>query len=116
MATISVNKELIRLRDLSSVFSRSAFVDVLNYNDYSHFNWLLSKYNTINCVTYFDLLKKSYSLISRYYRCEYVYKNELIKLLLKEYGTKILSILVNLRLAILLLTWLFLMVKVKSLK
>ena len=88
MATISTNKELIRLRDLSSAFSRSAFIDVLNFNDYSHFNWLASKYDLLKCATYSDLLKKTYSLISKYYRCEYVYKNELIKLLLKEYGTK----------------------------
>lgn len=88
MAATNVNKELIRLRDLSSAFSRTAFVDVLNYSDYSHFNWLASKYDTLKCATYFELLKKSYSLISKYYRCEYVYKNELIKLLLNKYGTK----------------------------
>ncbi|MDD4822002.1 MAG: sce7726 family protein [Bacteroidales bacterium] len=88
MATMNVNKELIRLRDLSSAFSRNAFVDVLNYNDYSHFDWLSSKYDTLKCSTYFELLKKAYSLISKHYRCEYVYKNELIKLLLNEYGTK----------------------------
>lgn len=88
MATTSVNKNLIKLRDLSSAFSRSTFVDILNYNDYSHLNWLSSKYNTLKCKTYFDLLRKSYSLISKYYRCEYVYKNELIKLLLEKYGTK----------------------------
>ena len=88
MATISANKELIRLRDLSSAFSRSAFIDVLNYNDYSHFNWLVSRYELLKCTTYSDLLKKSYSVISKYYRCEYVYKNELIKLLLKKYGTR----------------------------
>ncbi len=76
------------MRELSSVFSRKAFVDVLDYNDYSHFNWLSSRYETLKCSTYFDLLKRSYSLISKHYRCEYVYKNELIKLLLREYGTK----------------------------
>ena len=76
MVTTSVNKEWVKLKDLSSAFSRSAFVDVLNYNDYSHFNWLASKYDTLKCTTYFELLKKSYSLISKYYRCEYVYKNE----------------------------------------
>ncbi len=43
MVTTSVNKEWVKLKDLSSAFSRSAFVDVLNYNDYSHFNWLASK-------------------------------------------------------------------------
>lgn len=88
MAITNVNKELIRLRDFSSAFSRSAFVDILNYSDYSHFNWLASKYDTLKCATYFELLKKSYSLISKHYRCEYVYKNELIKHLLHEYGTR----------------------------
>ena len=88
MAATYANKKLIRLKDLSSAFSRSAFVDVLNYKDYSHFNWLLSRYDDLNCSTYYELLKKSYSLISRYYRCEYVYKNELIKLLLQKYGTR----------------------------
>ena len=48
MAATSINKDMIRLRDLSSVFSRSAFTYVLNYNDYSHFNWLSSKYDTLN--------------------------------------------------------------------
>lgn len=88
MAMINANEELIRLRDFSSAFSRSAFIDVLNFNDYSHFNWLVSKYDILRCATYSDLLKKSYSVISKYYRCEYVYKNELIKLLLKKYGTR----------------------------
>lgn len=88
MTMINANEELIRLRDFSSAFSRSAFIDVLNFNDYSHFNWLVSKYDILRCATYSDLLKKSYSVISKYYRCEYVYKNELIKLLLKKYGTR----------------------------
>lgn len=51
MVTTSVNKELIKLRNLSSAFSRNAFVDVLNYNAYSHFNWLASKYDTLKCTT-----------------------------------------------------------------
>lgn len=88
MTATSVDKELIRLRDLSSAFSRNTFVDVLNYSDYSHLNWLASRYDTIQCATYFELIKKSYSLISKYYRCEYVYKNELIKLLFNKYGTR----------------------------
>ena len=56
MITTSVNKELIKLRNLSSAFSRNAFVDVLNYNAYSHFNWLASKYDTLKCTTYFESL------------------------------------------------------------
>lgn len=90
MPNLNTNKriDLIKLRDISSAFSRRAFTDILNYNDYSHFNWLLTQNRTIKCSTYFELLEKSYSLISKYYKCEYVYKNELIKLLLKKYGTK----------------------------
>lgn len=88
MVMINANEELVKLRDFSSAFSRSAFIDVLKFNDYSHFNWLVSKYDILRCATYSDLLKKSYSVISKYYRCEYVYKNELIKLLLKKYGTR----------------------------
>lgn len=88
MAMINANGDLIRLREFSSAFSRGAFMDVLSFNDYSHFNWLASNYDLLRCATYSDLLKKSYSIISKHYRCEYVYKNELIKLLLRKYGTK----------------------------
>ena len=105
MVTTSVNKEWVKLKDLSSAFSRSAFVDVLNYNDYSHFNWLASKYDTLKCTTYFELLKKSYSLISKYYRCEYVYKNELIKLLLKNMAQETRFISANSESGTLLLIW-----------
>ena len=58
MVTTSVNKEWVKLKDLSSAFSRSAFVDVLNYNDYSHFNWLASKYDTLKCTTDFSMYIK----------------------------------------------------------
>lgn len=87
MATMIINSDTIRLRDLSSAFSRRAFVDVLEFNDYSHFNWLISKYR-LGCTTYLEMLRKSYSQISKSYRSEYVYKNELIKLLLEKYGTR----------------------------
>lgn len=85
---MNADYDMIKLRDFSSVFSRSAFVDVLNFNDYSHFDWIVSQYNSLKCSTYLDLINKVYSHISRDYRCEYVYKNELIKHLLKEYGAK----------------------------
>lgn len=87
MTTTKANMELMRFRDFSSAFSRKAFVDVLNYNDYSHFNWLVMRYSTLKCVTYMEFINKSYSIIASRYRCEYVYKNELIKLLLKKYRT-----------------------------
>lgn len=88
MTSIIANKDFIQSRDFSSAFSRKAFTDVLNYNDYSHFNWLISKYEELEYPTYFDLLEHLYAYISKNYRCEYVYKNELIKHLLNNYGTK----------------------------
>lgn len=90
MNSILINtqdKELIMLRDISSAFSRSAFTDILNFNDYSHLEWLTSNYSFHKITTYNELLKNFYSIISKKYRCEYVYKNELIKKLLYLYGS-----------------------------
>lgn len=88
MLPIDSYQDMIRLRDYSSAFSRNAFVDILNFDDYSKFDWLISQYDFCKCITYSDLLKKIYDRIRREYRCEYVYKNELIRLLLKKYGTR----------------------------
>lgn len=88
MDAINTDMKLIQSRDFSSAFSRSAFIDVLNYNDYSHFNWLISKHKKLKSSTYFDLLTNLYDYMSNNYRCEYVYKNELIKYLLNKYETK----------------------------
>lgn len=74
------------LRDFSSAFMRSAFTNVLNFNDYTLYDWLISEYTT-KATTYFGFLKYVYSILSRNYRCEYVYKNELIKSLLTIFGS-----------------------------
>ena len=80
-------RERNRLRDCANAFSRSAFTDVLSYDDYSFFNWLYSLYN-FKCDTYLGLVKRVYSIIANSYRCEYVYKNELLARLLKKYGVR----------------------------
>ena len=80
-----------RLRSYSSVFTRKVFSDIINYNDFSHLNWLYSTYDQYQkgIESYFDYLLYLYKYIARFYRCEYVYKNEIInQLLLKKYGTK----------------------------
>ncbi len=87
----SENTKIERLRNYSSVFSRSVFTDIIKYNDFSRLNSLFSKYNVSlkSTKTYADYLKYLYRNIKKGYRCEYVYKNELInQLLLKKYGTK----------------------------
>ena len=85
MRTFGNDIEEIRLRDCSTAFSRSVFTDVLLYDDFSHLDWLYSRYG-FRCKTYFDLIKRVYSSIAEKYRCEYVFKNELIGLLLNRYG------------------------------
>jgi hypothetical protein len=81
-----------RLRSYSSIFSRSVFSDIMEYDDYSRLNILFNRYDSNKNhkeQTYFDYIKYMYRTIVKGYRCEYVYKNEIIsKLLLKEYGTK----------------------------
>lgn len=80
-----------RLRSYSSVFSRSAFSDIANFSDFSHFDWLISQYKEPlkDDASYMDYLSFMYAALSKSYRCEYVFKNEIInQLLLKNYGTK----------------------------
>lgn len=90
MMEISINEhdEMTKLRDISSAFSRSAFTDILYFDDYSKLDWIYSKYKHFDCSTYSDFLRYIYINICKKYRCEYVYKNELIKLLQKKYGTR----------------------------
>ena len=78
------------LRSLSSAFTRSTFCDIIQYNDYSYLDCLIERYNIKprGDNSYFNHLKAIYSKMAKEYRCEYVYKNELIHELIKKYGTK----------------------------
>lgn len=91
MNRIAPYEPLERLRSYSSVFTRKVFFDILVYHDFSHLNWLYETYD--HCQTkvesYYEYLLYIYKIITKSYRCEYVYKNEIInQLLLKDYGTK----------------------------
>lgn len=91
MNNITPYTNLERLRSYSSVFTRKVFSDILDYHDFSHLNWLFMTYDQHQkgIESYLDYLLYLYKYITRFYRCEYVYKNEIInKLLLKTYGTK----------------------------
>ncbi len=91
MNYITPYTNLERLRSYSSVFTRKVFSDILDYHDFSHLNWLFMTYDQHQkgIESYLDYLLYLYKYITRFYRCEYVYKNEIInKLLLKTYGTK----------------------------
>lgn len=79
-----------RLRAYASVFSRNVFYDIIKFGDFSRIDTLLGKYDCgRDFSTYYDYIRYAYRALSKNYRCEYIYKNELInKLLLKQYGTK----------------------------
>ena len=79
------------LRSYSSVFSRGVFSDIMEYNDYAKLDILLAKYDRSSkrFHTYLDYVRHVYRAIAKKYRCEYVYKNEIInKLLIKNCGLK----------------------------
>lgn len=91
MNNVASYESLTRWRSYSSVFTRKVFLDIINYNDFSHLNWLYTTYDQYlkGVESYYDYLHYIYKFIAKYYRCEYVYKNEVInQLLLKTYGTK----------------------------
>lgn len=80
--------EAYRYQDYAGVFSRSVFTDVLKYGDCSAFDRQIRVGDVLGrqwdsdkrpFVTYLDFLMYIYKEISKNYRCEYVYKNEIIK-------------------------------------
>lgn len=74
------NIEPDRLKSYSSAFSRHVFVEILRYNDFRHIDWLYDKYDRqYNAIeSYGEYFEYMYDALADNYRCEYVYKNELI--------------------------------------
>lgn len=79
-----------RMRSYSSAFSRGAIMDIIRFNDFEHLSWVYTNYDNgaVRANSYLDYLKLMYRALASNYRCEYVYKNEIIKELLSKYGTK----------------------------
>jgi hypothetical protein len=81
-----------KFRSYSSVFSRMSLCPVIENGDYSFLYIKIQQYDNEQVgkyiVTYLDYIKYVYAELRKNYRCEYLYKNTLIRALLKEYGTK----------------------------
>lgn len=78
-----------RMRSYSSAFSRTLFTDIIKYGDCSRLNAIHDRYDDKRKKekTYLSYLKYIYRQMSINYRCEYVYKNELInQMLIKMYA------------------------------
>lgn len=83
-------------RSASLVFSRNAVTDVIRYNDFSQLNWVSSLCSSErNFSTYMELMDVVYRNMTKYYRCEYVFKNEVIKYLIRDFRKSDQSVLFN---------------------
>lgn len=87
MSSKQVLNRLDMLRSYSSAFSRSAITDIIKYGDYSRIGWLYSEYGSKqkSVASYGEYLKSLYLEMAKNYRCEYIFKNELIGYLIKHY-------------------------------
>lgn len=77
-------------RGLSSLFTRRVFDVLLHKDSVSLVSQILDYYNidSFKGLSLSQIFKKSYFALVRDYRCEYLYKNELLnQKLIKNYGT-----------------------------
>ena len=87
----SIQKE--RLRSYASIFSSTSFAQLLKTKDYDFINKKIERYDQNKLGkkfnTYSEYIQYIYNSLKKEYRCEYIYKNEIInELLLKKYGTE----------------------------
>lgn len=81
-----------RMRSYASIFSGASFAHLLKTDDLDFITRKIIRYDQHNLGkkfnTYSEYLTYIYNILTKEYRCEYVYKNEIInELLLKKYGT-----------------------------
>ena len=87
MSSKQVINRMDVMRSYSSAFSRSAITDIIKYGDYSQLGWLYSEFGSKkdDVTSYGDYLKALYLEMVKNYRCEYVFKNELVGYIIKHY-------------------------------
>ena len=73
-------------RQYAQAFGRGVFADILRWGDSETLTLLCHSKRQRSEETYMDCLHRFYSSMKRYYRCEYVFKNEIIAELRKQYA------------------------------
>ena len=77
------------LRALSHIFSPPIFQKIVREDDVVLFEKHSKKYpNASSYSTNLDIIKSLYKTLQKQYRCEYVYKNNLVQKLIKEHSLK----------------------------
>lgn len=91
MTRTPIYSDINQLREYSSIYSRKVFCDIIQYDNYTRLDSLRTRYDSRRKKekNYLSYIKYTYRKIAQNYRCEYVYKNEIINdILLKEYAHK----------------------------
>lgn len=78
--------QMLTSRIISSGFNRSVYADILKWGESEVLSTLCHTYGSASDLTYIACLKRFYARMKRYYRCEYVFKNEIIDSLRKHYA------------------------------
>jgi hypothetical protein len=88
------------LRILSQIFSPSMFQKIVRQNDTVLFEKQTTNYfNASSYSTNLDIIKSLYKIFQKQYRCEYIYKNNLVLKLIKEHSLKTTLILNELKIS-----------------
>jgi hypothetical protein len=91
---------ILNLRVLSQIFSLPMFQKIVRENDTVLFENQTTKYfNASSYSTNLDIIKSLYKTLQKQYRCEYVYKNNLVQKLIKEHSLKTTLILNELKIS-----------------
>ena len=75
------------LRVLSQIFSPPMFQKIVRQDDFALFQRQISKYiNTASYNSNLAIIKSLYKSLQKSYRCEYIYKNNLMLDIIKEHS------------------------------
>lgn len=86
MSLDTLNIESFRIA--SQMFSKTTILNIVKKGDCTNFEYYSSLFNFSNELNNKTKIKKIYKLLLNNYRCEYVYKNNLLNSLLKKYKLK----------------------------
>lgn len=85
---MAVTTQILQSRQYAQAFGRGVYSDILRWGDSELLTLLCRKNQRLAEDTYLDCLQRFYSSMKRDYRCEYVFKNEIIAELRKHYARR----------------------------
>ncbi len=80
--------QIHKSRQYAQAFGRSVYADILRWGDSEMLSFLCRANRRNEDVTFMDCLHRFYHSMKRNYRCEYVFKNEIIAKLKNHYARR----------------------------